>query len=51
MLQISSNLPQSHNLQQARRATTPSVLWLVALLHILQLMQVQAHMQSKYSNT
>ncbi len=45
VLQISSDMHQSDNLQKARRATTPGVSWSVALLHILQVVQVRTDLQ------
>ncbi len=36
---------QSDNLQKARRPTTPGVSWSVALLHILQVVQLRTDLQ------
>ncbi len=45
LLQKCLDMPQSDNLQKARRATTPCVSWSVALLHILQVVQVVTNLQ------
>ncbi len=48
VLQSSSDMHQMDNLQTARRATTPGVSGSVALLHILQVVQVRTDLQCTF---
>ncbi len=49
VLQISPDMYQSDNLQKARRPTTSCVPWSVALLHILQVVQLRSDLQYAYA--
>ncbi len=45
LLQIIWDMHQLDDLQKARRATAPGVSWSVALLHSVQVVQVQTDLQ------